>query len=209
MIDTIIDVNHANSLNLDKLEEAGIVAIIHKVSEGATFKDPKYKLRKKQARDRGFLWGAYHFSSGGDPIAQVKNFLAVEDGSDPDVLMALDWEDSTSGPNMTLAQAQQFVTEIQKRTGRFPVVYGGSLIRENVTKPNKILKNCPLWYVRYKDTPAGIPTHTWPAFTLWQYTDGQLGPQPRLTPGSSGADRNRFDGTVKQLKAAWPFTRTA
>jgi lysozyme len=209
MLDTIIDVNHDNSLNFDKLLEAGITAIIHKVSQGATFKDPKYKARKKQARDLGFLWGAYHFSSGADPIAQANNFLSVEDASDPDILIALDWEDSTSGRNMTLIEAQEFVSEIRRRTGRFPVVYGGNLIRENVTKPNKILKNCPLWYVRYRDTPIGIPTHTWPTFTLWQYTNGKVGPEPRLTPGSSGADRNRFDGTIKQLKAAWPFTKVA
>jgi lysozyme len=209
MIDTIIDVNHDNSLNFTKLQEAGIVAIIHKATEGRTFKDPKYNARKKRALELGFLWGAYHFSSGVDPIAQAKNFLSVEDAQEPNVLIALDWEESTSGADMNLAQARQFVSEVKTRTGRFPLIYGGSLIRENVTKEDKILKNCPLWYVRYKEKPLGIPTHTWPTFTLWQYTDGKIGPEPRKTPGASGADRNRFNGTVKQLKAAWPFTSAA
>jgi lysozyme len=207
MLDTIIDVNHNNSLNFDKLQQAGIVAIIHKASEGATFKDPKYRSRKKQALDLGFLWGAYHFSSGTDPSKQANNFLSVEDASDPNILIALDWEDSTSGPNMTLPQAERFVLEVKDGTGRFPLIYGGNMIRDNVKEENKILKNCPLWYVRYRETPLGIPTDTWPTFTLWQYTDGSLGPEPRKTPGSSGADRNRFDGTVNQLKAAWPFTK--
>ncbi|SRR6266487_27633 len=209
MIDTIIDVNHDNSLNFTKLQEAGIVAIVHKATEGKTFKDSKYETRKKQARELGFLWGAFHFSSGVDPVAQVKNFLSVEDAQDPNIFIALDWEDSTSGDNMTLAQAQQFVLEVKDRTGRFPLIYGGHMIRENVKKENKILKNCPLWYQRYRETPLGIPMHTWPKFTLWQYTDGSHGPEPRKTPGASGADRNRFDGTVKQLRAAWPFPAVA
>jgi len=175
MINTIIDVNHDNSLDFAKLQKAGIVAIIHKATEGTTFKDPKYKARKKQAMELGFLWGAYHFSSGGDPIAQVKNFLSVEDATDPEVLIALDWEESP-GADMTLVQARKFVTEVKARTGRFPLVYGANLIRENVTKEDKTLKNCPLWYARFKDKPIGIPTHTWPTFTLHQYTDGVAGP---------------------------------
>ena len=153
MIDTIIDVNHANSLKFTTLQEAGILAIIHKATEGRTFKDSKYKSRKKQALELGFLWGAYHFSSGVDPVAQVDNFLSVEDAEDPKTLIALDWEDSTSGANMTLAQAREFVSEVKKRTGRFPLVYGGNLIRENVKKEDKILRNCPLWFARYRETP--------------------------------------------------------
>jgi lysozyme len=206
MIDSIIDVNHNNSINFTKLQEAGIVAMIHKATERETFKDSEYKTRKKQALDLGFLWGAYHFSSGRDPISQASNFLSVEDAEDPNILIALDWEDSTSGANMTLAQARQFVLEIKERTGRFPLLYGGHMIRENVKKKDETLKNCPLWYARYRETPIGIPTHTWPTFTLWQYTNGTLGPEPRQTPGASGADRDRFDGTVKQLRVAWPFT---
>ena len=210
MIDTIIDVNHDNSIDFTRLQEAGIVAIIHKATEGETFKDSKYKTRKEQALELGFLFGAYHFSSGRDPISQASNFLSVEDAEDPNILIALDWEDSTSGANMTLAQAKQFVLEIKERTGRFPLLYGGHMIRENVTKKDKILfENCPLWFTRFRETPIGIPKDTWPTFTLHQYTDGDIGPEPRKTPGASGADRNRFDGTVKELREAWPFTSSS
>ena len=47
----------------------------------------------------------------------------------------------------------------------------------------------------------------WPTFTLWQYTDGDIGPEPHETPGTNGADRNIFQGTVRQLRDLWPFTR--
>jgi len=207
MIDTIIDVKHDNALDIEKVKEAGIVAVIHKATEGATFKDPKYLSRKQQAMDAGLLWGAYHFSSGVNPVAQAENFLSVEDGTDSRILLSLDWEKSTSGEDMTLAQARVFISTIKEKTGRYPLIYGGQMIRHNVTHQDQLLANCPLWYVRYKDAPEGIPTNTWPTYTLWQYTDGKKGPEPRLTQGSSGADRNRYQGSTNDLRAAWPFTR--
>lgn len=208
-INTIIDIYYQNDIDLPRVQQAGIEAIIHKASEGMTFRDPDYAARKAAALQMGFLWGAYHFSGGGDVRRQVRNFLAVENGSNPAVLMALDWEDSSTGANMTLAQARDFVTRIHDATGRWPAVYGGHLIRENVPADRRdaVLANCPLWYVRYAPTPIGIPTATWPTYTLWQYTDGQVGNQPRTTPGAPGADRNQFLGTTAQLRSAWPFSR--
>ena len=72
-------------------------------------------------------------------------------------------------------------------TGRWPVVYGGHLLREEIGhNPDPILSNCPLWYVRYADSPIGIPTQVWATYTLWQYTDGDVGPEPHGTPGATG-----------------------
>ena len=208
VIDTIIDINHDNEIDFQRAKDAGIIAIIHKASEGATLKDPRYAERKRRALALGFKWGAYHFSSGRDAREQVDNFLGAEDGSDPDILLSLDFEPSSSGPDMTLDQAHEFVTQVQQRTGRYPMIYGGSLIREALAsgRQDSILKNCPLWYVRYASSPIGIPTNTWPDYTLWQYTDGQAGEEPHGVPGVSGADRNRFRGTTEELLATWPFS---
>jgi lysozyme len=208
VIDTIIDINHDNEIDFQRAKDAGIIAIIHKASEGATLKDPRYAARKQRALTLGFKWGAYHFSSGRDAREQVDNFLGAEDGSDPNILLSLDFEPSSSGPDMTLDQAHEFVTQIQQRTGRYPVIYGGILIREALAsgREDSILKNCPLWYVRYASSPIGIPTSTWPSYTLWQYTDGQAGEEPHGVPGVSGADRNRFQGTTEELLATWPFS---
>jgi len=119
----------------------------------------------------------------------------------------LDWEPS-DGPDMTLDQARKFVQVIKNETGRWPVVYGGHLLRESVGHdPDPILSNCPLWYLRYRRSPIGIPTAIWPTYTLWQYTDGDVGPEPHETAGTTGADRSIFQGTTEELKALWPFTR--
>src|SRR5207245_9044711 len=122
----------------------------------------------------GFLWGACHFSSADSVQDQVDNFLDVvqwgDDGArDAKTLLALDFEPSSHGrPNMSLSQAHDFVTQINTRTGRFPVIYGGSLLRESVSSTTRynILRNCQLWYERYAHQPIGIRTNTCPSYTL-------------------------------------------
>jgi lysozyme len=109
MIDTIVDINHDNEIDFAKAETNGVIAIIHKASEGATFKDNKYRSRRDTAIGIGFLWGAYHFSSSRPSSDQVDNFLDViqwgtDSARDKQTLICLDWEPSTSGPDMTLTK---------------------------------------------------------------------------------------------------------
>jgi len=207
VINTIIDIYHGNSVDLQKVKDGGVIAIIHKATQGTSIQDSKYHDRRKAAKALGFLWGAYHFSTGASVSDQVENFLSYAKPEDDD-LISLDWEPS-DGPDMTVDQARHFVQMIRDETGRWPVVYGGSLLREQIGhNPDPILANCPLWYVRYAPAPIGIPTQVWPTgYTLWQYTDGDVGLPPHNTPGASGADRNMFQGTTEQLEAQWPFTR--
>jgi lysozyme len=68
MFDGIIDIHHAKKIDFDRVRNAGIIAIIHKATEGATFRDKSYRERREIARDMGFLWGTYHYSSG-KPVA--------------------------------------------------------------------------------------------------------------------------------------------
>jgi lysozyme len=207
VVNTIIDIYHGNNINLERVKAAGIVAIIHKATEGATFQDSEYKERKRIAKEMGFLWGAYHFSTGADVRDQVENFL-LQAEPDAEDLIALDFEPS-NGPDMTIAQAREFVTLVRDETGRYPVIYGGHTLREGVGPDrDPILANCPLWYARYRSTPIGIPRQIWPTYTLWQYTDGNVGPEPHSIDGIGRCDRNQFQGTTEQLIDSWPFTRS-
>jgi lysozyme len=231
--DIVVDVYHKNTVDFSSLKQAGIVGIVHKASQGVTIKDEKYRERRDQALDMGFLWGAYHFSSADDVQKQVKNFIEViewdkDSARDARTLLSLDFEPSglvtkkdkdgkpvigNDGkpvmvplPDMTLAQANEFVTAIKKITGRYPMVYGGHLLRESVKNANNTipLAKCPLWYARYGDTPKGLPVHIWPAYTLWQYSDGKRGLQPRTVNGK-GIDRDTYLGTADDLREKWPF----
>lgn len=210
-VDVIVDLNHDNEIDFEKVKQAGILAVIHKASEGATFRDEKYLSRRKLAIEAGLLWGAYHFSSSRNVNRQFENFIEAIDWknlADDTTLLCLDFEPSNSGPDMTIEQAQEFVSLVKDRTGRWPMIYGGSLLRSSIAhhSPDDILKNCPLWYARYRNKPVGIPIDTWPTFTLWQYSDGEHGPEPHKVEGMGRADRSCFNGTVEDLKIQWPFT---
>jgi lysozyme len=64
MIYTIIDIFHGEATDLAKVQKQdGIIAIIHKATQGAHFTDSSYNARKKQAKALGLLWGAYHFGA--------------------------------------------------------------------------------------------------------------------------------------------------
>ncbi len=38
---------------------------------------------------------------------------------------------------------------------------------------------------------------------MWQYTDGNVGPQPHSIAGIGNCDRDQFNGTVEELKQLW------
>lgn len=201
----ILDLNHDNSLDLGAFLGAGFAAIIHKATEGTGFRDPKYAARKSAAMSAGILWGAYHFTRGGDGREQCDAFLEMEDFSNPKILGALDFEPSP-GPDMTIEQGRAFILRFHEKTGRYPVVYGGGgLLRDLLEgKNDPVFGACPLWLADYRHAPKVIAP-TWSRWTLLQYTDGATGQEPRATPGSDGADRNSFAGTLEDLRAEWPF----
>src|SRR5579872_1646859 len=110
MINNIIDLSHNNNCDLVKVQKAGILAVIHKATQGATFVDPEYTTRKQQALDLGLLWGSYHFGTGVDVMDQISNFLTATEVIAERELIALDFEPNPGGLSMTLIQAEEFVT---------------------------------------------------------------------------------------------------
>lgn len=208
----VIDVYHGDSINLEKLKGEGIIAIIHKATEGINFRDPMYAERKSAAKEAGFLWGAYHFATAADWEDQVNHFL---DTCQPatNEFIAWDWEvPPRHRPPMTLANVRDSVQLIHERLGRFPLIYGGSLLREQIgNREDPVLKNCPLWYARYRSSPVGVPQNTWPTYTLWQYTAAEIpfpgtNPPGPLEAGGQRVDRNLYQGTDEDLIAKWPLS---
>jgi lysozyme len=202
----VIDISHYQKTPSPKaLSDAGIVAVISKATEGRSTQDETYFEKKQKLKTAGLKWGSYHYSSGSDVILQVENYLTYAKPT-PDELVALDYEPSSSGSNMSYDQLIEFVELIQKELGRYPVVYGGSLLRETLHGVNaSVLSNCPLWYSRYNDSPIGVPK-IWQEWTLWQYTDGNKGPDPKSVPGFGRCDRSTYVGTREQLLQSWPFS---
>jgi lysozyme len=160
-----------------------------------------YVTNRGKAQAAGLLWGAYHFATGGDGVTQAQHFLDTV-GTFQNTLLVLDLEPNPSGPSMSLQDARAFVTHVNQVTGRFPGLYSGSYIKELLgSGKDPVLAQCWLWLAEYGST-AVVPAN-WSTWTMWQYTDGAVGPQPHAVAGIGNCDRDKFNGTEDQLRTLW------
>jgi lysozyme len=201
---SVIDISHWDDpIDFKKVAADGIVAVIAKPTQGATGMDPAYIKFKKAVAPLRFLWGSYHFGTGSEVNIQVEHYLSTVKPTDRE-LVCLDFEPNPNGTTMTLNQAREFVTLIRERLGRYPVLYGGYWLKESLNnKPDDLLSKCPLWLSQYGSKPV-LPAG-WKKYALWQYTDGEVGPEPHTVAGIGPCDRSQFNGTIGQLRKRWPF----
>jgi GH25 family lysozyme M1 (1,4-beta-N-acetylmuramidase) len=201
-LNAVVDISHHNgNVNLNKAKQDGILGVIQKATQGQTGKDPTYKTNRTKAQTAELLWGAYHFGTGSDGIKQAENFLAVV-GDTANVLLVLDFEPNPTGPDMTLEEARAFVTHVKDKTGRFPGLYSGHYIKGLLgTNTDSILAECWFWLAQYGPTPVVPPN--WSTWTMWQYTDGAIGPEPHKVSGIGRCDRDKFNGNATQLRKLW------
>src|SRR5215813_5167947 len=186
----VLDLSHHNSVsNLQTVKDAGIWGIIHKATQGTYNKDDKYPGRKSGFLEIGVLWGAYCFLEPGNVEAQVNYFLNYA-GVDDTTLYALDWETYHGTPSVS--EAEQFCHLMEQRTGRKCVIYSGNVAKEQIHGKNTYLGSHRLWLAQYGSNP--VPQASWSDWWLWQYSDGQNGPQPHGCPGVSGyVDTNSYE----------------
>jgi len=196
-LNAVIDLSHFNTVtSFAAIKSAGIVGIIHKATQATNWSDSTYAARKTQALAAGLWWGAYHFGTNADGAAQAQYFLSkVNPG--PTDLLALDFEENPQS-QMTIAQAEQFVTEVFNQTGRYPGFYSDALAGKMLgNNPSEILANCWFWRAQYGSSAPIVPP-TWSTWTMWQYTSS--GPVSGLT---APCDRDTFNGTLDQLSQLW------
>jgi lysozyme len=206
-LNVVIDLSHYNEVtSFPDIKASGIVGVIHKATQGVVDRDPTYAWRRREAVAAGLWWGAYHFGTNSDGAAQARFFLSVVNPG-PQDLLALDFEQN-GDDTMTIAQAEQFVTEVFRETGRYPGFYSdslaGSLLGDGV---NETLRQCWLWRAEY-GAVLSVPS-TWPTWTMWQYTDGVHGEGPYALAGIGGpgtCDRSKFNGGIDGLARLWGQT---
>lgn len=206
-LNAVVDLSHYQA-NVDfaRVKAAGIVGVIHKATQGPNIVDPTYR-RRADALKAGLLWGAYHFGTKGDGATQADYFLANAQPT-ASTLIALDFEDN-KGSTMSLDDARKFVQRVFDVTGRYVGLYSNNFLFDalaGLPQPDPLLKNCFLWYSRYRNqAPSGLPS-TFPTWTLWQYTDGTNGSDPHTVDGIGPCDRDCFNGDLNGLKTLWNST---
>ena len=123
--------------------------------------------KKNRLKPHGIKWGSYHYSSGSDVVLQVENYLNHAQ-PEADELIALDYEPSSSGPNMSYAQMIEFVELIRAATGRYPVIYGGPLLRETLAGVTHSTGQTARSGMRATTSRGRRSGASWNSWTLWQ-----------------------------------------
>lgn len=193
----VIDLSHHNTIpqDLKAAKASGIVACIHKLTEGTTFRDSKVDARYALARDAGLAWGLYHFMRVGEVQKQAQFFVntAIQLGvMDDDTCLVADHEDAA----VSAQDLKKWLDIVEDMTGRSPVVYSGHVLKDQLKgKGYKPVRR--LWLAQYTTGTPSLPEGV-SKYWLWQYTDqGQC-------PGiNAPVDLNHFDGDAAEFLAGW------
>lgn len=171
-----------------------------------------YNTRKVLAKNLGFKWGSYHLGRPGNPIRQAQHYLDYAKPG-PDDLIALDIEDRN--PKwMSLDDAEIFVNFINRKLGRFPLLYTNhSTAKAIAANPARwpSLSKINLWYARYKANTSGtFPMGHWKSYTMWQFAAQVNCRRDRCPMRLHGTDRrvdiNVVNLTPDELREAWPLS---
>lgn len=123
-----IDVsNHNGKVDFDAVASSGISFVYVKSSEGATFKDSKFKSNCRRAKAAGLHVGAYHFfRKDRDGELQARNMIAAAKGLDLDLPMVIDIEDAdnaNSVPDRIVRNRLADMSRVLKKAGYKVMIY--------------------------------------------------------------------------------------
>lgn len=171
-----------------------------------------FHTRKAMAGMLGLKWGAYHLARPGNPVQQADNFIDFAEPG-PDDLIALDIEDNDPQKWMSLEDAEEFVRQVRRRVGRFPVLYTNGVTARHIADNRArypLLSRLRLWYARYKpEIDVHFPMGYWQGYTLWQFSAkancGRVNCPYRVAGTPTDIDVNVAPMSAQELREQWPF----
>lgn len=193
-----IDVSYfQETIDWQKVADAGIDFAIVRVSYGSEFKDPKFNLNWAGARDAGLVRGLYqYYRPSQSPLDQaqlVLDSIANDPLTDRDLPIVLDIETTEGLSNTKVRQSMQiWLDAIEAGTGKRPIIYTAAFMQDVVGTG---FSGYPLWAANYT-TKCPLMPNGWSNWTMWQYSESG---HVNGVPGN--VDRNRFNGTREDLLA--------
>lgn len=183
------------------VRRGGVRGVIAKATEGRTYVDSTYSIKRIGALEAGLLWGAYHFLRPGDMALQAEHFLSFAKTKAGD-LIAIDHEDLRVG----LPDLKAFARIVREKSGHSALLYSGHVLKEQLGgKPDwELVELCPrLWLAQYSSHVSCPPG--WKVPWLHQFTGDGAGPGPHSVPGikQDGIDVDTAPGGIAQLEAEW------
>lgn len=219
---TIVDLSHWQGTPagtaFEAASAAGVVGVIEKFAQGGKL-DPSAFQNSYQAWQAGIpLLGCYDFGTQVDDEEAFRRFCETDyQGELKQRLLMLDLERNPAG-QMTVGEAERWVSELHQREGRWPVIYMGrdGPDGKRTGLPSGVLSRCDLMLPAYGPHEAGLGEILPPGFRLpqgdldrggclrlWQFTDGTINGGP--IPGLGRVDQSKVVGfsSVAALTAWW------
>jgi len=184
-----IDISHwQGSPDFGKVKAAGVIAMIHKATEGISYVDPNRSRNYVNATKAGIRCCTYHWLSPGSAKAQIAHYLATVDPV-PGERMVIDYEEE----GCTLADLKSAVQALLDDSRDLQVtIYSGHLLKQQLgsTRDAFLADHTDLWLAQYTTGTPSWPSNTYPHWTLWQYSERGL------VDGITGSavDLDRFNG---------------
>lgn len=186
------------AIDWDAVGRSGIGFAIVRIGDG-TYRDSRFRENWDGAGRVGLLRGAYlFFEPDIDPDVQADIVVAAVGRLGPgDLPVTIDVE--APGPGVSPAEytrrIHRWVDRVTAGTGREPIVYTGRYYWDPFVASSDF-RHLPLWHAQYTSAACPNINDRWSDWTFWQYTSsGSIA-------GIGGrVDRNRFNGTLAELRA--------
>lgn len=197
-----IDVSHYNgNIDWQQVEAAGKTFAFIKATEGTKYQDNQFLINVQGARDANILVGAYHFlnaTTADGARQEAANFARAIDsaGGRLDLPPVMDYENNPKGltPSQISEVAHAFLDEMERLTGRQPIVYTGNVFASKFDPTFSMYK---LWVARYSTTQKPTAVPAWNNWWAWQYSS------TGSVPGIQGqVDLDEYNGTIDELRAS-------
>lgn len=189
-----IDISHWQDFpDFEEVAAAGVIAMIHKCTEGTSYIDPNRTRNCNNAMAAGIAVATYHWIKPGNPTGQMKFYLDVLDPADGERVV-IDYEED----GCQLDELVEAVKYLKADPRNLQVtVYSGHLLKEQLgnTRNEYLAENTDLWLAQYTSGEPSWSDETYSYWTLWQYSEsGQI-------DGIYGGevDLNRFNGSDENL----------
>ncbi|MCX4668178.1 lysozyme [Streptomyces sp. NBC_01381] len=195
--------SHQKNVNWQKAKSKGARFVYVKATESHTYRNPHFKQQYNGSRNAGIVRGAYHFavpnkSSGKKQAAYFMSHGGRWRADGWTLPPALDIEHNPYSKRKCYGLSKtgmvnwikSFSNEVQRQTGRRPVIYTTTKWWNNCTGGSRAFAaNHALWLARWSSTSGTLPKG-WSYLTIWQYDNG----------GELPGDQNLFNGSMNQLK---------
>lgn len=191
-----IDVSyHQDKIRWPHVREAGVRFAFIRVSDGATFEDPRFGPNWDGAKAAKVARGAYQFFRPEESAIAQADLLIAAIARDPGELPpAIDVEVSGGRSRAQVAAAiRAWAARVRARLHVEPVVYTSPDLWRDLTG-DADLSAQPLWVAHYDTDCPRVPA-AWDAWRFWQHT------KTGTLPGIRGpVDLDVFAGDVDELR---------